>query len=197
VARVPRLAPGVALAPGVLVVDARPAAAFRRGHAAGALNIQQGGKFETWLGSIVGLQEPFYLLAADEKALADVIAKAAKIGYEPLIKGARAGTPAAEAALPALDVAAFRAHPEHYTIVDVRSPSEHAHEPLFAGSRNIPLPELRERAAEIPAGKPVVVHCAGGYRSAAGSSIVGAALPGTPVLDLGEAVRSFPVLAQT
>jgi hypothetical protein len=36
-----------------------------------------------------------------------------------------------------------------------------------------------------------VVHCAGGYRSAAGSSIVAAALPGVQVFDLGEAVKSF------
>jgi len=36
-----------------------------------------------------------------------------------------------------------------------------------------------------------VVHCAGGYRSAAGSSIVADALLGTEVLDLSEAVKYF------
>jgi hydroxyacylglutathione hydrolase len=75
--------------------------------------------------------------------------------------------------------------------VDIRNPVEHRDEPIFDGSLNIPLPELRERAGEIPTDKPVVVHCAGGYRSAAGSSIVAAALPGTEVLDLSEAVKSF------
>ena len=191
VAGVPRLAAGAVLAPGVPVVDARPEAEFKRGHVAGAINIQQGGKFETWLGSIIGPTERFYLLAADGPDLEDLVRKAAKIGYEPLVAGAMVGTPATAATLPKLDVEAFRAHPENYTIVDIRSPAEHIHEPLFAGSLNIPLPELRERAAEIPAGKPVVVHCAGGYRSAAGSSLVAPALPGTPVLDLGEAVKSF------
>ncbi|TPG67550.1 MBL fold metallo-hydrolase [Hymenobacter nivis] len=195
VQQVKRLSPGTALAAGAVVIDARPESAFKRGHVAGALNIQQGGKFETWLGSIVGPQEPFYLLAADAATLEDLIQKTAKIGYEPLIEGALVGTPATDATTPALDVAAFRQHPEQYTIVDIRNPVEHRDEPIFAGSLSIPLPELRERAQEIPTDRPVVVHCAGGYRSAAGSSIVAAALPGTAVLDLGEAVKSFPVLA--
>lgn len=191
VQQVKRLAPGTALAAGVLVVDTRPEATFKQGHVAGAINIQQGGKFETWLGSLVGPQESFYLLAADEATREDLIQKTAKIGYEPLLAGALVGTPATDATLPVLDVEQFRQHPAQYTIVDIRNPVEHRDEPIFAGSLSIPLPELRERVGEIPTGKPVVVHCAGGYRSAAGSSIVAAALPGTEVLDLGEAVKSF------
>ena len=193
--QVKRLATGTALRAGVLVIDARPEAAFKQGHAEGAINIQQGGKFETWLGSVVGPTERFYLLAADADTLTDLIQKTAKIGYEPLIEGALVGTPSAAATLARLDVEAFRAHPGRYTIVDVRNASEHAHEPLFAGALNLPLPELRERTGEIPTDKPVVVHCAGGYRSAVGSSIVATALPATPVYDLSEAVKTFPVLS--
>ncbi|GAB3585308.1 MBL fold metallo-hydrolase [Hymenobacter daeguensis] len=191
VQQVPRLAAGAALEAGVVVIDARPEAEFKRGHAEGAINLQQGGKFETWLGSIVGPEESFYLIAADAATREELIQKTAKIGYESLIKGALVGTPTAEATLPALDVPTFRQHPQNYTIVDIRNPAEHRDEPIFDGSLNIPLPELRERAHEIPTDKPVVVHCAGGYRSAAGSSIVADALPGTEVLDLSEAVKSF------
>ena len=191
VQQVPRLAVGTALEAGAVVVDTRPEAEFKQGHVAGAINIQQGGKFETWLGSIVGPAESFYLLAADEATREDLIQKTAKIGYEALLKGALVGTPAPEATIPVLDVEALRQHPEQYTIVDIRNPVEHRDEPIFDGALNIPLPELRERAPEIPTAKPVVVHCAGGYRSAACSSIVAAALPGTEVLDLGEAVKSF------
>ena len=191
VQQVARLAPGATLEAGVVVVDTRPEADFKQGHVEGAINIQQGGKFETWLGSIVGPEEAFYLLAADEATREDLIRKTAKIGYESLLKGALVGTPATEATMPVLDVATFREHPEQYTIVDIRNPVEHRDEPIFDNSLNIPLPELRERAREIPTDKPVVVHCAGGYRSAAGSSIVADALPGTQVLDLSEAVKSF------
>ncbi|MBW3129295.1 MBL fold metallo-hydrolase [Hymenobacter profundi] len=190
--QVARLAADVPLQPGVLVVDARPEAAFKKAHVAGALNIQQGGKFETWLGSIVGPEESFYLVAADEASREDLLHKTAKIGYETLLKGALVGTPATTgASLPPLDVEPFRQHPEAYTVVDIRAALEAQAEPLFAGALNIPLPELRERVGEIPQDKPVVVHCAGGYRSAIGASIVAPALPGTAVFDLGEAVKSF------
>ncbi|WP_426061468.1 MBL fold metallo-hydrolase [Hymenobacter sp. B1770] len=191
VAKVAHLASGADLEPGALVIDARPEADFKQGHHAGALNVQQGGKFETWLGSLVSPEERFYLVAPDEQTRKDLIAKTAKIGYESLIQGAMVGTPSTETTLPKLDVDAFRAHPERYTIVDIRNASETKAEPLFANALNIPLPELRGRAAEIPTDKPVVVHCAGGYRSAAGSSIVAPALPGTEVFDLGEAVKTF------
>ena len=191
VQQVKRLAAGTTLEAGVVVIDTRPEAEFKKGHVEGAINLQQGGKFETWLGSIVGPEEAFYLLAADEATREDLIRKTAKIGYELLIKGALVGTPATSVTMPVLDLAAFREHPENYTIVDIRNPVEHRDEPIFDGSLNIPLPELRERAREIPTDKPVVVHCAGGYRSAAGSSIVADALPGTAVLDLSEAVKSF------
>ncbi|MBD2714355.1 MBL fold metallo-hydrolase [Microvirga sp. STR05] len=191
VQQVQRLAAGSTLEKGAVLVDTRPEAEFKQGHLAGAINIQQGGKFETWLGSIVGPEEKFYLVAADEATLEDLIRKTAKIGYEALIAGALVGTPATPATLPQLDVEQFRDQPEAYTIVDIRNASETKAEPLFEGALSIPLPELRERAREIPTGKPVVVHCAGGYRSAAGSSIVEAALPQATVYDLGEAVKSF------
>jgi len=56
-------------------------------------------------------------------------------------------------------------------VIDVRSEAEHAggHIP---GSLNIPLPHLDERMAEIPAGRPVAVHCEGGYRSAIAASVL-------------------------
>ena len=39
-------------------------------------------------------------------------------------------------------------------------------------SHNIPLTHLRERIAEIPVDRPVVVHCEGGYRSAIAVSVL-------------------------
>ncbi|WP_461490515.1 MBL fold metallo-hydrolase [Pontibacter sp. HJ8] len=176
---------------GALVVDGRNVKTFKKGHVKGALNIQNGNKFETWLGSIVGPDEHYYLIAASEEELSNLVSKAAKIGYEQLIDGAFVQDVAAETSSPILDVEEFSRHQDKYTIVDVRNTSEVQGGRFFEKAINIPLPELRERANEIPADKPVVVHCAGGYRSAAGSSIVEAALPGTRVLDLGEAIHTF------
>jgi rhodanese-related sulfurtransferase len=56
-------------------------------------------------------------------------------------------------------------------IVDVRSPPEYALEHL-AGSVNLPLNHLTERAKELPADRPLLVHCAGGYRSSIASSLL-------------------------
>ena len=120
-----------------------------------------------------------------------MLRKTAKIGYEANVKGAMlapTSLPATSPAPPSADE--VRANPQAYTVVDIRNRTE-AREPLFDNALLIPLPELRERAAEIPTDKPVLVHCAGGYRSAAGASIVQAALPGVEVLDLGEAVAEF------
>jgi len=187
---VPRLGSQAVLAPGVLLVDTRPATQFRAGHLPGAINLQDGGKFETWLGAVVGPTEPFYLLADTQIQLDAVIRKAAKIGYEATIKGALLAPTPLPAASPAVDVAAVRAHPAQFTIVDVRNRTE-AHQLLFENALLIPLPELRERVGEIPTDKPVLVHCAGGYRSAAAASIIEAARPEATVYDLGEAVTEF------
>ncbi|RZK15978.1 MAG: MBL fold metallo-hydrolase, partial [Hymenobacter sp.] len=187
---VPRLGSAAAPAPGVLLLDTRPAAEFRAGHLPGAVNLMDGGKFETWLGSVIAPDEPFYLLAETQIQLDAVIRKAAKIGYEPLIKGALLTPVHLPATSPAVDVEAVRTHPGQFTIVDIRNRTEAA-KPLFKSALLIPFPELRERVGEIPTNKPVLVHCAGGYRSAAGASIVQNALPEVKVYDLGEAVKEW------
>ena len=187
---VPHPNSGAALEPGVLIIDTRPAVKFRAGHLPGAINLQDGDKFETWLGSIVGPAEPFYLLADTQIGLDVVVRKTAKIGYEGNIKGALLAPLTQPNTGSTVDVAQVRQHPEAFTIVDVRNRAE-AKVPVFENALLIPLPELRERAHEIPDDKPILIHCAGGYRSAAGASIVQAARPGAEVLDLGEAVLEF------
>ena len=57
------------------------------------------------------------------------------------------------------------------TVVDVRSEAEYAGGHI-AGSSNIPLPHLAARLGEIPADRPVAVHCEGGYRSAIAASLL-------------------------
>jgi rhodanese-related sulfurtransferase len=55
-------------------------------------------------------------------------------------------------------------------VLDVRTPREWADKHIV-GSCNIPLNHLRERLAEVPRDRPVVVHCASGYRSAIAVSL--------------------------
>ncbi|MGM0944734.1 MAG: MBL fold metallo-hydrolase [Bacteroidota bacterium] len=182
---------GAKLPEGALVIDSREQDKFRAGHIPGAINIMNGGKFETWLGSIVGPEEKFFLVADSTAELEILIFKAAKIGYEQLIKGAVVNPEGMTATGKSFEVEAFKANPDAFTIVDIRSKDEHKNSPIFEQSINIPLHELRERTGEIPTQKPVVVHCAGGYRSAAGSSIVAGALENSEILDFSEAIKDF------
>ncbi|MFC3416978.1 MBL fold metallo-hydrolase [Algoriphagus hitonicola] len=182
---------GSKLPEGALVIDSREQDKFRKGHLPGAINIMNGGKFETWLGSIVGPEEKFFLVADSAAELEILIFKAAKIGYEQLIKGAVVNPAGMTETENRFEVDKFKSNPDAYTIVDIRSKDEHKNSPIFEQSLNIPLHELRERTGEIPTQKPVVVHCAGGYRSAAGSSIVAGALQNVEILDFSEAIKDF------
>jgi rhodanese-related sulfurtransferase len=56
-------------------------------------------------------------------------------------------------------------------LVDVRTPRERDQKHV-AGSLSLPLNHLVERAAELPADRPLLVHCAGGYRSSIAASLL-------------------------
>jgi hydroxyacylglutathione hydrolase len=190
VGMVTRPSTDIKLKEGVLVIDTRQKEEYRNGHVKGAINLQDAEKFETWLGSVVGPEEVFYLQAASDNELEIVINKTAKIGYEKNIKAAILTPAAAKEQSPVLDMGDFKTNPGHYTIIDVRNHAEIKAGKLFKDALTIPLPELRERVSEIPADKPIVVHCAAGYRSAAAVGIIQSVVD-TPVYDLGEAINDW------
>ena len=176
---------------GMLVIDTRHQQQFKLGHIRKAINIQNGDKFETWLGSIINPDEFFYLVAQDNILLDIMSRKAAKIGYEQNIKGLLLNPVSNLQSSFLLDLNYFKRYPNNYTIIDIRNPDEVKDKLIFEHAINIPLPGLKERFAEIPTDKPIVVHCAGGYRSAIGSSILAAQIDAVPVYDLGEAIGLF------
>ena len=61
-------------------------------------------------------------------------------------------------------------------IIDVRNPNEYVVE-HYATARNIPVNELEARIAEVPSGKPVLVHCGIGKRAQRGYEILKAKRP--------------------
>jgi hydroxyacylglutathione hydrolase len=190
-AAVPFLDKGTALEKGITIVDTRPKVQYIQGHVKGAINIQDGGKFETWLGSIINPGEPFYLIVENKETIDAILRKVAKIGYEQNIKGVLLNPENAIVTAATDGFEHFITHTADYTIVDVRNDSEVKGKKVFGESINIPLPELRERLDEIPTDKPIMVHCAGGTRSAAGSSIIAAVVDTVPVYDMGEAIKEF------
>ena len=56
-------------------------------------------------------------------------------------------------------------------MLDVRTPQERE-EKRLEGSLGIPLNHLAERLSELPGDRPLLVYCAGGYRSSIAASLL-------------------------
>mgnify|MGYP000049765915 CR=1 FL=1 len=174
-----------------VVIDGRKQDVFKSSHVAGAINIMNGAKFETWLGSLLAPYTSYYLIAESQESLEELISKAAKIGYETFIAGAFVYDEKDGSQMAIFEKDAFDANPDLFTIVDIRNAGEVAQGKVFDKAINIPLPELMQRAGEIPTDKPIVVHCGTGYRSAAGSSIIQNALINSKVLDMSAFILDY------
>ena len=176
------------------IVDTRDEREFKKGHIAGSFNIMARSvddKFETWLGSIIRPHEPFYLVIDRYEKRAHVLERVAKIGYEAQLTALITLDNLNLAAFAKFDVTMFKNNLEDYTIIDIRNTSEFESEKYFENAINLPLNTLRESIDTIPTSKPIVVHCAGGYRSAAGSSIIAKELQDCTVLDLSDHINQF------
>jgi hydroxyacylglutathione hydrolase len=57
------------------------------------------------------------------------------------------------------------------TLIDIRNPGE-VEQGSITGARHISLPSLLKRIDEIAMSDPVVVFCAGGYRSSIAASLL-------------------------
>ncbi len=183
-----------ALEDNVTIVDVRDGDEYKRGHFPNSINIMarsEGDKYETWLGAIIKPEEPFYLVVSSVKDVDAILERTAKIGYEKQLRGIVTPAENLKVHSDEFDLGNFKRHPENYTIVDIRNDSETAEGLLFDSALPIPLNELRDRADEIPNNKPLVVHCAGGYRSSAGSSILENKFKNQQVFDLSDAVNDF------
>ena len=169
---------------GAQILDVRDGLAFEGGHLKDALNIALNGKYATWAGSLLAHDKPIIVIA-EEGGEQEAVMRLGRIGFDN-VGGYLGGGMNALASrgdlvertdritAPALaewlqgkrnDVGVAP------TVVDVRSAVEHAGGHII-GSLNIPLPHLDERMGEIPTGRPIAVHCEGGYRSAIAASLL-------------------------
>ena len=169
---------------GAQLLDVRDGIDFEGEHLKGTLNIALSGKYATWAGSMLTQDNPIVVIA-EEGGEEEAVMRLGRIGFDN-VAGYLAGGMKALAArddlverterITALALAEWLAgeRPDAGVppiVVDVRSASEHAGGHI-AGSLNIPLTHLDERISEIPAGRPVAVHCEGGYRSAIAASLL-------------------------
>jgi len=177
-----------------LIIDVRSSEIYKQNHISGSINIiaeTEDDKLETWLGSIVKPEEKFYVVLNSVDDKEDILHRIAKIGYEKQLIGLMTLEDSTLETSEKLHLEDFKKHPDHYTIVDIRSKSEVAEQKFFENAVSYPLNALRDAANKIPKDKPIVVHCAGGYRSAAGSSIIQKVLQGVKVYDLSDDIEQF------
>ncbi|MFM8804760.1 MAG: rhodanese-like domain-containing protein [Planctomycetia bacterium] len=166
------------------LLDVRDGIDFEGGHLRGALNIALSGKYATWAGTMLAHDRPIVVIA-EEGGEEEAVMRLGRIGFDN-VAGYLAGGMNALAArddlverteritAPALAEWLAGKRPDAGpapTVVDVRSEAEHAGGHI-EDSLNIPLTHLDERSGEIPAGRPVAVHCEGGYRSAIAASLL-------------------------
>jgi hydroxyacylglutathione hydrolase len=164
---------------GAQVLDAREAPLFEAAHLRGSLNIGLGGQYATWAGTLLDRERPIVVIAEPGREY-EAAMRLGRIGFD------RAAGYLADGMLalndrPELVTGTERISPEELAqelhradppfVLDVRAPRE-CGESRIEGSLNIPLNHLQERIAEIPRGRRVVVHCAGGYRSSAAASLL-------------------------
>jgi hydroxyacylglutathione hydrolase len=180
--RVPAAKVESLLAERTVMVDTRPAADFAGGHVGGMLSIPLNKSFSTWAGWLLSYDTDFVLLADDASARR-AVRELAMIGLDRVAgvihpdviatwraDGKRLDT-VTQTTVAELATAVAQ---DAVTLVDVRGENEWVAGHI-AGARHIPLGYLRAHAAELPTGRPVVVQCQSGARSAIAASVLRAA----------------------
>jgi glyoxylase-like metal-dependent hydrolase (beta-lactamase superfamily II)/rhodanese-related sulfurtransferase len=161
------------------VLDVREAADFEGAHLAGAINVGLGGKFATWAGTVLDRSRPTVLIA-DPGREQEAAMRLGRIGFDQ-VAGYLQGGMATLAARPDLVRRTTRitagvlandlASSAGPAVLDVRSARERE-ECVIEGSLHIPLGQLQSRVGELVPNRPLVVHCASGYRSAIACSLL-------------------------
>ena len=167
------------VAAGEWAVDVRERRSFAAAHVPGTVNIGLDGPFATYLGWLVPWGTPVTLLAAEAARVTEAHREMVRIGIDKPA-GRLAGVPGAlvnQEELESYDVADFAALARHRRdtcepalILDVRRDDEWR-DGHIEGAVHVPLPDLDQRLAEVPAG-PLWVHCASGFRASIAASLL-------------------------
>jgi hydroxyacylglutathione hydrolase len=161
-------------APDVVRLDPRPPHVFGAGHRSGALNVVGNDSFAVRVGATVPFGAPLVILTVDPDQAQRLREQLSLIGYDD-VRGYASPEPApSEETLRIEQVdaraAAARAA-EGALILDVRERSEWdaGHVP---GAMHVPYEQIRERARDLPSGRPIVTYCASGVRSSLAASVL-------------------------
>jgi glyoxylase-like metal-dependent hydrolase (beta-lactamase superfamily II) len=160
------------------LLDTRDPAEFAAAHLAGSVNIGLAGQYASWAGTVLNRERPIVIIA-DPGRESESAMRLGRIGFDHVMGYLRDGLRALESR-PDLTatterisapLAAERLASGAALAVDVRTPREREQKAI-AGSTSLPLNHLVDRIAELPRDRPLVVYCAGGYRSSIAASLL-------------------------
>jgi rhodanese-related sulfurtransferase len=161
---------------GAQVLDTRDAGEFSSAHLKNSINVGLGGQYATWAGTVLRHEKPIVIVAAPGREHESAV-RLGRIGFDNVVGylqdglGSLAGHPDLVGRTERLSPAVASERMGAATVVDVRTPHERE-EGAIAGSIFVPLSQLEHRLAEIPRGRPLIVHCAAGYRSSIAASVL-------------------------
>ena len=167
---------------GAQVLDTRDAAEFAAAHLTGSINIGLGGQYATWAGTVLSREQPIVIIA-DPGREREAAMRLGRIGFDQVVGYLEDGLHSARSrpelmmsterlsAQVASERVAAAGHEQAPVMVDVRGPGERQQKRI-PGSVSIPLNHLVERLSELPSDRPLLVHCAGGYRSSIAASLL-------------------------
>ena len=184
-------------ADGAQLLDARDPSEFLGAYLAGSINIGLSGQYATWAGTLLNPEVPIVIIAGPESEK-EAAMRLGRIGFDNVAGFLDGGMQALQSSpdlvqqITRLSTAALAeqlASPKPPILIDVRTEDEWGAKRID-GSLNIPLNRLAERLGEVPSGRPVVVHCAGGYRSSIAASLLARHHAGS-VADLAGGVAAW------
>jgi glyoxylase-like metal-dependent hydrolase (beta-lactamase superfamily II)/rhodanese-related sulfurtransferase len=164
---------------GVQLLDTREASEFAAAHLKGAINIGLRGQYATWAGSVLDRERPI-VIVADPGAERESALRLGRIGFDHVIGYLDDGM-ASATTRPDLVAETTRISPEraaeliasngNLRVIDVRAAGERAAKSIDR-STHLPLQRLVEGVKDVPKDTPLLVHCAGGYRSSTAASLL-------------------------
>jgi hydroxyacylglutathione hydrolase len=164
---------------GAQILDTRDPGEFASAHLAGSISIGLGGQYATWAGTVLDREHPIVIIA-DPGRENEAATRLGRIGFDHVVGYLKDGMMSLRTR-PDLTVKTERVSApfaaellsqlEPPVAIDVRGPAERAQK-YIAGSLSVPLNHLTENVAKIPKGRPLLVYCAGGYRSSIAASLL-------------------------
>ncbi len=167
-----------ALTEGAMVHDAREVHEYAVAHLRGSINVPADGRMAETVGMVFDPQQKVVIIAPEGKEQ-EVATRFARIGFDHVL----GYLPEPEAyflshehqverasRLTVAEVDTVRVRPD-VQLVDIRNAGEVVGG-MVPGATHIPLAELGRRSDELDATRPVLLYCAGGWRSSVGASLL-------------------------